>query len=137
MAVETDIMELLFSRLQSFSTSPAMPISWPNVEFTPPPDQHYLRAQFVPNLANRVLIDSDGPHQHLGLLQVSVYWTKGAGEAGPRELAADLAAHFPCDLNLHGGGLSVRIQKRPDVRDMIVEDHAIQIPVMIPWECWA
>ena len=135
--VETEIMELLFARLGSFVASPALPIAWPNVPFTPPADHRYLRVQFVPNMANRVTIDSDGPHQHLGLLQVSVYWTKGQGEAAPRAVAAAIAAHFPCDLRLASGGLFVRITKRPDVRDMIVEVAAIQIPVMIDWEVFA
>lgn len=135
--VETEIMELLFARLGSLVSGPALPIAWPNVSFTPPADHRYLRVQFVPNIANRVLIDSDGPHQHLGLLQVSVYWTKGAGEKDVRNAAAAVAAHFPCDLKLRSGGLTVRITKRPDVADMLVEDAAIQIPVMIAWECWA
>lgn len=135
--MESEIMELLFARLSSFTASPALPVAWPNVSFAPPADHRYLRVQFVPNMANRVTIDCDGPHQHLGLLQVSVYWTKGQGEAAPRSIAAAVAAHFPCDLRLASGGLIVRITKRPDVRDMIVEDAAVQIPVMIDWEVFA
>lgn len=135
--MESEIMELLFARLSSFTASPALPVAWPNVPDAPPADHRYLRVQFVPNMANRVTIDSDGPHQHLGLLQVSVYWTKGQGEATPRAIAAAIAAHFPCDLRLASGGLIVRITKRPDVRDMIVEDAAVQIPVMIAWEVFA
>ncbi len=131
-------MELLFARLGSFVANPVLPIAWPNVgTFTPPADHRYLRVQFVPNMANRITIDSDGPHQHVGLLQVSVYWTKGQGEADPRAVAAAVASHFPADLRLNSGSLSVRISKRPDVRDMIVEDAAVQLPVMIQFECYA
>ena len=137
MAAESEIMAALFARVASFVASPALPVAWPNVAFTPPANQRYLRVQFVPNTTNRALIDSDGPHQHLGLLQVSVYWTKGQGETSPRDIAGDLAAHFPCDLKLHSAGLTVRITKKPDVRDLIVEDAAIQIPVMIEYEAWA
>lgn len=137
MAAESEIMAALFARVASFVASPALPVAWPYVAFTPPANQRYLRVEFVPNMAARALIDSDGPHQHVGLLQASVYWTKGAGETAPRAVAAALADHFPCDLKLRSGGLTVRITKRPDVRDMIVEDTAIQIPVMVDWECWA
>lgn len=137
MAIETDIMAALFARVSSLVLAPAMPIAWPNVAYTPPANHRYLRVQFVPNVANRILIDSDGPHQHLGLLQISVYWTKGQGEADARAKAAAVAAHFPCDLKLVSGSTTVRITKRPDVRDLIVEDAAVQIPVMISWECWA
>lgn len=130
-------MEALFARVASQVFSPVLPVAWPNVSFTPPANQRYLRVQFVPNVANRFLIDSDGAHQHLGLLQVSVCWTKGAGETAPREIAGAVAAHFPCDLKLTSGSVRVRITKRPDVSDIIVEDAAIQIPVMIAWETYA
>lgn len=137
MAAEWEIMAALYARLASYVASPVLPVAWPNVAFTPPANQRYIRAAFVPNMAARALIDSDGPHQHFGLLQVSVMWTKGQGEAAPRQIAGAIADHFPCDLKLRSGGLTVRITKRPDVRDLIVEDAAIQIPVMIDWECWA
>jgi hypothetical protein len=133
--IESDIMATLFARVSSFDIEPAR-IAWPNVAFTPPADQKYLRVMFVPNSAGRITIDSDGPHQNIGLMQVSLYWTKNGGEAGPRERAAALAAHFPCDLRLDAGSCQVRISKRPDVRDLIVEDAAVQIPVMIAWEAW-
>jgi hypothetical protein len=135
MAIETDIMAALFARVSSFA--PAMPIAWPNLTFTPPANQRYLRVQYVPNVANRVMIGSDDPHQHLGLLQLSVYGKKNNGEAAVRADAAAVAAHFPCDLKLYSGAAAVRITKRPDVRDLIVEDAAVQIPVIIAWEAYA
>lgn len=137
MTAETLIMEALFARLSSLVLAPVHPIAWPNVVFTPPADHRYLRVLFVPNVANRLLVSSDGPHQLLGLLQVSVYDSKGQGERRAREIAGQVAAHFPTDLKLHSAPITLRITKRPDVADMIVEDVAIQIPVMIAWECWA
>ena len=130
-------MAALFARVSSLVLTPAMPIAWPNVTFTPPATQRYLRVQFVPNVANRVMIGSDDPHQHLGLLQVSVYWTKGQGEADVRAKAAAVAAHFPCDLKLNSGSTAVRITKHPDVRDLVVEDAAVQVPVMVSYEAYA
>lgn len=129
------IMEALFARIAAFNTM--LPIAWPNDTFTPPSNHRYLRVGYFPNTRNRRLIDSDGPHQQQGILQVSVYWTKGAGEAEPRAVADAIAAWFPCDLKLYSGSLKVRITKTPDVRDMITEDAAVQIPVIIEFECWA
>ena len=68
---------------------------------------------------------------------VSVYWTKGQGEADVRVIAGRVAAQFPTDLRLTSGEVTVRVTKRPDVRDLIIEDIAVQIPVMIAWEAWA
>jgi len=135
--VEGSILQALFARVSSLVLSPALPVAWPNVTFVPPANQKFLRVQFVPNINNRVLIDSDGPHQRLGLLQISVQWPKGLGEAQPRELAGKVAEHFPTDLRLTADGLQVRVTKAADVADLIVEDARIQIPVMVAWECWA
>lgn len=137
MTAETLIMEALFARLSTLVLAPVHPVAWPNIAFTPPADHRYLRVQYVPNLTNRVLIDSDGPHQMLGLMQVSVYDEKGKGESRAREMAGLVAEHFPTDLKLHSAPITVRMTKRPDVRDLIVEDAAVQIPVMVEWECWA
>lgn len=137
MAVETDIFNALMARVASLALTPAMPVAYPNVVYTPPATQRYLRVVFVPNTANRILIGSDDPHQHIGLLQLSVYGKKGAGEAGVRADAAAVATHFPCDLKLYSGGTVVRITKRADVRDLIIEDAAVQIPVMVSFEAYA
>lgn len=137
MAIETDIMAALFARVATLVLSQALPVAYPNIAYTPSADQRYLRVQFVPNTANRLTIGSDGPHQHIGLLQLSVYGKKGAGEAAVRGDAASVASHFPCDVKLNSGSVTVRITKRPDVRDMIVEDAAVQIPVMVAWEAYA
>lgn len=136
MAIETDIRNALVARVSTFVASPALPVAWENLAFTPPASLHYLRAVFVPNIANRVLIDSDGPHQRIGLLQVSVHWKIGEGHGAPLAVAAAVAAHFPCDTKLRSGAAVVRITKAPDVRDMLVEDAGVQIPVIIPWEAW-
>jgi hypothetical protein len=136
-SVEAKIMEALFARVTPLALALGLPIVWPNIVFIPPASQKYLRVIFVPNVTNRVLIGSDDPHQRLGLLQVSVHWTKGAGESLVRDAAGAVAAQFPTDLVLPSGGLSTRITKRPHVSDIIVEDASVQIPVMIEWECWA
>lgn len=136
-SVEAKIMEALFARVAPLAAALGLTISWPNISFTPPATQKYLRVVFVPNVTNRVFIGSDDPHQRLGLLQVSVQWTKGAGESLARDAAGAVAAQFPTDLVLTSGDLSIRITKRPHVADIIVEDVSVQVPVMIEWECWA
>lgn len=140
LSTEAAIMEALFARvaLLTVGASPIyMParIAWPNIGFTPPADQNFLRVVFVPNATERALIDSDGPHRHFGLLQLSVYWKKNDGETRPRDIAGQVAAHFPADLRL--GSLPVRIIAAPNVADLIVEAARVQIPVMVPWEAWA
>jgi hypothetical protein len=142
MAIETDIMLALFARLRAFRCGgAAIPVAWPNRPFQPVVGQNHLRVMFVPNVSNRVIIGSRGPHQHLGLMQVDVFsplnqGKEAMGDVAARSIAAAVADHFPCDLKLAAGASRVRITKRADVRDMIVGPTAIQIPVMISWECF-
>jgi len=137
LSVEAAIMEALFKRVLSLAPyADPKRIAWPNEDFTPPSDHNFLRVVFVPNATERVLIDSDGPHRRYGLLQLSVQWAKNAGETKPRDIAGQVAAHFPADLQL-GTAPQVRITAAPNVADLIVEAARIQIPVLVSWETWA
>jgi hypothetical protein len=137
--VEGAIEQVLLARLGTLVLSPAHPVAWPNNNFTKPADNRYLEAKFVPNAANRVFIDSDGPHERIGFLQVNV---RDGLNKGPRitDIAGAVAAHFPTDLKLpHAIGLTVRISSAADVGSMLVETTSpgVLVPVLIPWSCWA
>lgn len=130
------IFKALTDRAEGLS-SLGLPISWPNVDFTPPADQKYLRVQYVPNTTTRQWIASEGRHRYQGLFQVSVFWPKGPGEHAPREVAGQVAAHFPCDLIMVEDTIEVRVTERPHVADMLIEDAAVHIPVTAPFEAYA
>lgn len=133
---EGRLFEALMTRAAGLSVL-SLPIAWPNVNFTPPADQKYLRVQYEPNTTRRQWIASDGVHRYLGLMQVSVFWPKGAGEAAPREISGQVAAHFPCDLIMVEDTIEVRVMERPNVADMLIEDAVVHIPIMIPFEAYA
>lgn len=137
--IEGAIQEALFARLASLVLSPAHLVSWPNLNFTKPASNRYLETRFVPNTTNRVTIDSDGPHQRIGFLQINVRDAQGQG-VRVVETAGLVAAHFPADLRLHHAiGLSVRISAAAQVGAMIVESAppGALVPVLIPFECFA
>ncbi len=141
MATTTEgaIEEVLLARLATLVLSPAHPVAWPNLNFTKPNDNRYLEALFAPNATNRMLIDSDGPHQRIGFLQVNV---RDGLNKGSRitDIAGAVAAHFPADLKLsHALGLIVRITADAEVGSMLVETTppGVLVPVLVPFECWA
>src|SRR5688572_8371821 len=106
--VEGAIEQVLSVRLASLVLSPVHPIAVPNVTFTKPNDNRYLEVKFVPNATTRILIDSAGPHQRLGFLQVNV---RDGLNKGSRitDVAGLVAAYFPSDLKLHHAtGILVR-----------------------------
>lgn len=136
---ETKIMRALLDHMEEFATD--LPISWPGVAFTPPSDSNgplpYLAITFIPNGAERRFIGSTDPHRFIGMLQVSVFWPKNKGEVAPRNVAGAVADHYPADMRLVNGSVTVRITNRPDVAPMLVEDARIQIPVSIEFEAYA
>src|SRR5690606_37504517 len=132
MATETDIVAALFGRVNSLVLTPALAasaVSWPNVTFTPPSTQRYLEVKFVPNANTR--FGHSRTHRIFGLLQLNMHGKKGVGETACRTDAAALAAHFPADLALDSGATRVRIYEPPAVRDLIVADASIIIPVIV------
>lgn len=133
--VETAIWLALKARVQALSLSPALPIAWPNQSFNKPTGG-YLRVTHVPNINRRILIAS-GPHQRLGLLQIDVFAEKNRDAAVAIETAGLVAAHFPCDLRMNYGTVSVRVTKAPDVAQAIENDSHLQFPVTVQYETFA
>ena len=137
--IEGAIQEALFIRLAALTLSPVHAVSWPNLSFSKPANNRYLEVKFVPNTVSRITIDSDGPHQRIGFLQVNV---RDALNTGSRvtETAGLVAAHFAADLKLrHALGLTVHITAAADVGDPMVEETppGVLVPVLIPWSVWA
>lgn len=136
-SVEGKIEEAIEGRLQNLVTNPVMPMAWTGKPFTTPATKKYLQIIYAPNLANRVFIGSTDPHQRLGVLQINVHWPHGDFERVARDVAGQVAAHFPADLIISASGVEVRITKAPDVSAALVSDAEITIPVMIEYEAWA
>jgi len=136
MAAESDIADALFARLAQYTAHPIVP---PNTDIPKPSDWRYLEPRFVPNVANRMFIGSDDPHQLLGLFQINVHWSKLRGEIEPRLAAEAVAALFPCDLRLPAGDATVRVTKRADIREMIISNDMpdVIVPVIVSWEAYA
>lgn len=133
--VESLILDALMARVNGIGIG--YPVAWPNVDYTPPADQKYLAVAFLPNRNQRVAITTTTPHRRGGLLQVSVYWPRGKGIAAPLDIAGKVAEHFPADLILAAGGVTIRVTQAPDVAGLLHEDQAVQVPVSIYWEAFA
>lgn len=138
-ASEATICALLHERLATLTLSPTVPISWPEVPFTPPPDgSAYLDVAFIPNLMNRDFVGSTAPHRAEGLYQISVVYPRGVGTIAPLNIAGLIAAHFPADLSLISTdpALKVRISQRPTVAAPMTEDADVRVPVTVSWRCF-
>lgn len=130
---ETSIAEALLARLATLTLSPAMPVAYPNVTFTPPA-AGYLRATHVPNTANQVTLGTSGKNRHLGIFQVDVFLPINGGISTPMEKAGAVAAHFKRGTTLTRDGISIRIVRPPEIRPALQSAPYLQVPVIIRYQ---
>lgn len=131
--VETSIVEALMARLLTLTLSPALPVAWPNVEYTPPA-AGYLRATHAPNATNQVTLGTSGKNRHIGIFQVDVLLPITTGISTPMEKAGAVAAHFKRGTTLTKDGINVRIVRPPEIRPALQSLPYIQVPVIIRYQ---
>ena len=130
--IEAKIFEGLMARLASLTTSPSMPVAWPNVSYDPPATG-YLRVSHLPNETDQVTLGASGQNRHTGILQVSVMWPKGDGSIDPLEVAAQVVAHFKRGTSFTQNSVDIRIVVPPSIAAPLDDDPFMQYPVTIQY----
>lgn len=133
MAVEDAIPSALFAHLAALTLSPAMPVAWEDVNFTPP-STGYVRATYHPNTVQQITLGDLGINRFIGLFQVDVFWPQGQGIIQPSQRVAAISAHFKRGTDIAGTGVTVRIIQPPQARPALESAPYVQIPVMIRWQ---
>lgn len=135
-SVETKIVEAFFARLQALVLTPAHPIAWPNVSFTPPADSRYLRANELPSPTAGVSLAVDGANEYSGLFQIDVFGPLNTGSSAPKELAGAVVKHFKRGTRLDREGLRIDVMQAsigPALRD----DPRWMVPVTVRYRAFA
>lgn len=138
--VEVAIEKALLNRVIAYCVSPAIPLSLPNVTFTPPvaaPGVFYLRASFLPAETFALGVGYNSTHQHYGIFQVDVFAKLGEGEYPAGRQAAGLIAYFKRGTQMYQDGFTVNIIRAPSRGPLLKSDPWIQIPVNIPYIAFA
>lgn len=132
----SDIFAALCSHLADLVLSPALPVAWPNVDFTPPANG-YLAASHFPASVNQIETGANGRDRYRGILQVSVFKKHGIGAiSGGMAAANSVAAHFDRGSYIEtAGGLFVRIRSTPFVGPGFKDGSYWQTPVSVLYEC--
>jgi len=144
-AIETAIWLALRGRVETLVLNPIHPVAWPNEAFTAPQTDNlpapYLKVTHLPNRTERVFLNGADPHWYRGILQISAMYPLAQlnGEVGAREIAGQVAAHFPAGLPLYNGAVRVDITARPTVAQGFRDDASARwlTPVSVPYECFA
>ena len=112
--------------------SPALPLAWQNVAYTPTTGQTYLRGTLLP--ADTASNDLKGDHRgYRGVYQVDVCAPINAGPGAAEGIAAELDALFPVNLRITVSGLAVQITGPASVGPAAQVDTHFILPVSIPY----
>lgn len=92
---EARIAEALLSKLADLTLSPAIPVAYPNKNFSPTAGQTYLRASFITLPTEQPGLAHSSAKRYGGMLQVSVFApiNKG-GLIDAAEIASQVVTHF-------------------------------------------
>lgn len=130
------LYEALSNRLKSLVLDPVMPIQWPDGDFVVPGNRRYLRVQFLPNETLRVVIDSDGPHQHMGIFQITINLPLKTRVLEAVDIGSAIASHFSADTKMIYAGVMVRSTKKPTVAPSMPDGADLLTPVSVEYESY-
>ncbi len=131
---ETKILEGFAARLAALTFTPALPVSYPNISFSPPASGKYLRARHLPNTTQQISLGSTGFNRHQGLFQIDVMWPLGVGETAPKEIAGKIIDHFKRGTEFTRESLLIRIPEPPSVAPALVDGVSYMVPVSIRYQ---
>jgi hypothetical protein len=136
MSIASDIEVALFTHIEDLTLDPPLAVAWPNVSFAKPVEG-YLRVNHMPNISQRIAINSTSAHRRMGVLQLDIFKPKNEGPSYALAAADAVAEWFGTDLKLRSGAVTVRITKSPDVIPAMPDDTHWMVPVVVQYESFA
>lgn len=140
--VDTKIWLALRARVASLTPTPTLPVLWPGVA-AELPSGRCIRVRHLVNRPIRQFHSGSDPHQRRGVLQIDLIVepdaTNAQFETAVREIAGDIAGHFPTGLPMRRDDLTVKVIEAPEVSQGVVDDkmNRYVIPISIRWEVFA
>lgn len=126
------IRTALESRLNTWAAaqSPAVPVAWQNVAYTPTTGTRYVRASLLSGETQNPIY---GPlHRRLiGILQVDIVAPTGTGMAASEALAESLCTQFKRGTTLTQSGLQIIMDYSPSIGPAQIDEGWVFLPVSI------
>ncbi len=110
--------------------TPAVSTSFENVPFTPAVGVPYQRAHLL--LAEPDAIEmSGGHHREQGIFQITLCYPLDAGPVPASQRAEAIRKIFYRGRTLVGSGISLTIERHPEIAPAITEDDRFVLPVRV------
>lgn len=132
--IETTDWLALKGRIDTLATDPTMPVFEPGAIVEHPMQPHILLSD-VTNDPVRVGINSDTAHTRTGMLMLAVMWPIATeiSHVQIRELAGQIAAHFPADTCMVAGPSRLRVTSDASALPAYVDGAYRVAVVRVPW----
>lgn len=125
---ESDILNGLADHLETLAG--IWPISWPNIDFTPPLDGKYLRASFQPNRTETPYLEGSA-FRFQGLLQITVVVSDGVGEGVAQTEGSRIARHCGYGTLIPSASGDIHITEHPTVSGGLQAGTDYEVPVTV------
>lgn len=136
--LDAQVARAILERLRSITTSPVLPIAYPDTKFTRPADNGpYLQASLFFATTATISIGDDDPNQILGFLQVEVVWPEGRGEQEASEVASQVIDHFSRGTVMTEGTTKVKVVQAPYKMTVLKDPPYTRTPVTVRFESFA
>lgn len=137
--IETSIWLSLQSRVTSLL--PSYPKAWPGEVFAVPSSggkpAPFLRIGRVSVAPVRLFMGDDEEHKRTGRLIITLVYPLGQDVAVYDQIAAGIARHFAEGTEMTFSGLTVVVSDTPHVQEGYEDNGYWNMPVSIPWRCYA
>jgi len=137
--IETSLWLAFKARITSLPLTIAK--AWPGETFTVPTGGGkplpYLRVGRVSAAPLRQMIAPGKVHQRTGFLIITLVYPLGQNISVYDEIAGTIAEYFKDGTELNYGGVCATVTAYPHVSDGYLEGAYWEIPVRIPWVCYA
>lgn len=113
--------------------SPALPIAWANVAYTPIVGTPFMRVNFLPAQTYNpsMGVGALDLKRYTGIMQVTLFYPINQGEGDPRRKADAVIALFPRGLTLTSSGVVVHVDNTPSAAPGYSQDAWYVLPVSV------
>ena len=116
------------------SLAPAIDTAWQNVPYTPITGRPYQAAYLLPAEPNNYSM-GDSSRQERGVFQVSLMYPPGQGSAAAGARAEMIATLFRRGASFTKDGITVQIERTPEIADGREDGDRWMVPVKIRYFC--
>ncbi len=127
------------AHVDGMQIAPTMPVYEPDATIVPPKDAigpaPFILLSDVPDDPQRVGIGTDLPHTRSGTLLLTVQWpiARAVSHVQLREIAGQIASHFPADTCMSFGPSRLRVTQDPSTLQPFTEGAYKVAVVRVRW----